>query len=255
MTHCFFSQGLSWFFQQPPDRLVRDVRDDPQLDHPVGQQLHRPAEPPFRGLRAGQRDHERLLFRGELRSRTRPWTLPERSVQPLLDEPSSGPLDRRHADVQGSRDLLVDPLLRGQQQGLRPPHHPRHGRALPGQLTQPLSLLVRQPDPIPLRHAPCLHERLGSWLLASHHVQHGRALAGRPGGRGIPGPRGLPGPPGAVPPAGGSAAPRSPRAGGPRERGARKPALREPEAGVPSDNACDQQALCVVSRPMIAAST
>jgi hypothetical protein len=113
MTHCFFSQGLSAFFEQPPDRLVGDVRNDFQFDHAVGQQLHRPPQPSFRRLRARQGDDERLLLGRQLGCRARSGALGQGHFEPLLDEALARACHCGQAAMQRRCDLRVAPPLVG----------------------------------------------------------------------------------------------------------------------------------------------
>src|SRR5215210_454803 len=105
ITHSFLSQGLSWFFEQPPNGFIGNVGEHLQLDQAVGQELHRPAQPSLRRLGAGQRDRERLLFGSQLRRRAGALALGERRFQSLLDEPLPGARHRSSSGRQSRGDL------------------------------------------------------------------------------------------------------------------------------------------------------
>ena len=106
--------------QTPAHRLARQalVRGEP--DHRVRQQLQRPAGAARRRARAGGRHQQRFLLAGELASRPGARLLAQRQLQVAFHEAPLGPVDRRAADADARRDVLVaDPRIRGQQD-LRP---------------------------------------------------------------------------------------------------------------------------------------
>src|ERR1700719_3220716 len=86
--HIFFPPRLEVVaFQQHPDGLPADVRNQFALDHFFGQQTHRPTRPPLRRRRADDRDNALLLLLIKSRSLARTSGIEHRPLQSAIKIP------------------------------------------------------------------------------------------------------------------------------------------------------------------------
>ena len=109
MTHCCFCQGLISFFQSLAHCFVRDAFAQFEFHELVGKQPQRPANAPFRGLRAAQRDESRLRFAvdfARLGARAAAAFL-KGPVHAFLHEAAFDPVYAAHVHMQHVADLLV----------------------------------------------------------------------------------------------------------------------------------------------------
>jgi hypothetical protein len=128
MHHGLLSHGLISFFQRPPDRLVRDLLDDLQLDQLVRQQPQRPACLALRRFATDDREQSRLLLPVELPSVfTAGRTTVQGGLHALLDALPPHPRHRRLAHLHRLGDSLVHPA-RSARLRVRLQEDPRMGQ-------------------------------------------------------------------------------------------------------------------------------